>query len=223
MNDIFQKIKSAKHIEIVVDKDQLFVASALYSYVLTLHKKVSLVCKAQVIDLKFSFLPWIDKIKKSDTPSADYSVKLTCSALELYESFSRLKININKKMATALYGAVLNETNGFTNTRLNGTIFAVCNELIECKAEYKLATDFVLKYGTLGVLRLKSKMLANMILLNDAKVAVFTLANNDLKATSTLIEDAEYVMLEAFTLAYVDTVVLLDNENEVIKILNKEI
>ena len=57
MNDIFKKIDAAKHIEIIVEAENLFVGSALYSYILTLHKKVSLVCKEERIDHKFSFLP----------------------------------------------------------------------------------------------------------------------------------------------------------------------
>ena len=50
MNEILNKIESYKHIEIVVESQSLFVANALYTYILTLHKKVSLVCKEKNID-----------------------------------------------------------------------------------------------------------------------------------------------------------------------------
>jgi len=225
MNEILDEINAAKHIEIVVEKEYLFVGSALYTYILTLHKKVSLVCKEKSIDLKFSFLPWFDKIKRTDTPSAEYSLKLECSSLELYELFRLSNIKINKKIATALYGAVLYETKGFTNSNLNGTILAVCSELIKCGAEYKLATESILKRSSLGFLRLKSIMLQNMILLNDAKAAVFVVSNDDLKATATDMQDAKDIIVEAFNLRYVEIVVLLssDKKNEVIQILNKEI
>ena len=225
MNEILEKIKTAKHIEIVVDSEHLFVASALYTYILTLHKKVSLVCKENSIDLKFSFLAWFDKIKKTDTPSADYSVELQCDVLDLYNSFKLSNIKINKKMATALYGGILYETQGFTNAKVDGTVFAVSGELIKAGAQHILATTFLMKRVSLGALRLKSIMFKNMRLLNNAKAAVFILSESDFKASSTDVKDAQKIMQEAFGLMYVDTVLLLDSdrENEVIKILSKEI
>ncbi len=225
MNEIFEKIKMAKYVEIVADAEYLFVASALYTYVLTLHKKVSLTCKESPLDLKFSFLPWFDKIRRTNATSADYSLELKCDALELYEAFKLSDAKINKKIATALYGAILHETRGFTNAKVDGTIFAVSSELIKAGAQSALATEFLMKRGSLGVLRLKSIMFKNMTLINDAKVALFVLSESDLKATSTDVKDAKEVILEAFNLAYVETVALLngDAEQEVIKILNKEI
>lgn len=223
MNEILKEIKSAQHIEIVVDKEYLFIGSALYTYVLTLHKKVSLVCKNSLVDYKYSFLPWFDKIKKTDTPSADYTIRLNCSVLELFELFKKSDIKINKKIATALYGAVLYETQGFTNTSLNGTFFAVSSELISSGANYKLATTALLKSSTLGLLRLKSIMLEKMLLQNSAKAAVFVIEDDDLKSTSTSLLDAEEIVLEAFSLGYVEMVVLLDSEYEIIRIINKEI
>ena len=225
MNEIFKEIKSAQHIEIIVDKEYLFVASALYTYILTLHKKVSLVCKDDLVDYKYSFLPWFEKIKRTDTPSADYKVVLDCSVLELFEMFKKLDIKINKKIATALYGAVLYETQGFTNSVLNGTFFAVSSELISAGAEYKLATTALIKSTTLGFLRLKSIMLEKMVLQNNAKAAVFVICDDDLKSTSASLLDAQNIMLEALELRYVEMVVLLDSDNkyEIIKIRNKEI
>ncbi len=225
MNEILEKIKIHKHIEIVVDAEHLFVASALYTYILTLHKKVSLVCKENPIDLKFSFLAWFDKIKKTDTPSADCSVKLKCDVLDLYNSFKESKIKINKKMATALYGGILYETQGFINARVNGTVFAISSQLIEAGAEHALASTFLMRRSSLGVLRLKSIMFKNMTLINSAKAALFVLSESDFKATTTEVKDAKEVMQEAFNLMYIETVLLLDGdrENEVIKILSKEI
>lgn len=223
MNEVLNKIKNAQHIEIVVDKEYLCVGSALYTYALTLHKKVSLVCKDDLEVYKYSFLPWFEKIKKTDTPSAEYSVSLKCSALEMFNVFKKSDIKINKKIATALYGAILYETQGFTNSKLDGTYFAVSSELINSGAEYKLATTALVKSSTLGFLRLKSIMLEKMLLLNSAKAAVFVLSDDDLKSTSTSLLDAQELILEAFRLSYVEMAVLLDSEDEVIKIVHKDI
>ena len=225
MNNIIKKISDAKHIEIVVEKEYLYVGSALYTYILTLHKKVSLVCKEKELGYAFSFIPWFEKIKKTDTPSADVSIKLDISSKEFYEYFKKSALPVNKKMALALYSALVYETDGFTNSKLDGTIFAISSELIDAGADYKLAYEHIINYTSLAFLRLKSIMLGKMCLVNDTKVVLFYLRTDDLKASGTTQADAQKVMREAFSLPYVETAILLDSnqENEVIKIINKEI
>ncbi len=225
MNDIFKKIDNAKHIEIVVEEDSLFVASALYTYILTLHKKVSLVCKNKEINRKYSFLPWFEKIKKSDTPSADITINLTLSALNLFDYFQIQNIKINKKMATALYGDILDKSDGFKNNNISKTFFDTISQLIKYGADYKLCQSYIIEFVTLALLRLKSNMLQNMTLVNSATVAIFYIDDDILKATGAKIEDAKKIIKEAFGLPYVEMSVLLksDEENEIIKIVNKDI
>ncbi len=225
MNDIFKKIDNAKHIEIVVEEDSLFVASALYTYILTLHKKVSLVCKNKEINRKYSFLPWFEKIKKSDTPSADITINLTLSALNLFDYFQIQNIKINKKMATALYGDILDKSDGFKNNNISKTYFDTISQLIKYGADYKLCQSYIIEFVTLALLRLKSNMLQNMTLVNSATVAIFYIDDDILKATGAKIEDAKKIIKEAFGLPYVEMSVLLksDEENEIIKIVNKDI
>lgn len=224
MNDIFKKIDAAKHIELFVKPQELFVGSVLYSYILTLHKKVSLVCKNERIEHKFSCLPWFEKIKITETPSADLRLIVDYSFAEVYQYFKNSDIKINKKMATAFYGALLFETDGFLNVKTDGTSFALANELIALGAEYKMCKYFILEHCTLGQLRLKSLMLEKMVLINDATVALFVIDKNDLKSTRTLIEDALLIIKEGFRLEYVQSVILLssDDQHNVIKIINKE-
>ncbi|NPA60631.1 MAG: phosphoesterase, partial [Epsilonproteobacteria bacterium] len=57
MNEIIEKIKSSKHIEIVSSSEKLSLATALYTYIMTQHKKASLVINGKKVDRKFSFLP----------------------------------------------------------------------------------------------------------------------------------------------------------------------
>lgn len=223
MNEIFKNIQNAKHIELVAEPEFLAVASALYTYILRLHKKVSLVSKSKNIDIKFSFLPWFEKIKSSDTPSADLKIVCNFSSRTLYEAFEKENITLNKKMATALYGALLDETRGFVKG-VDGTIFAMAQVLIECGAEHKVCSRFILKNATLAFLRLKSLMLKKMLLLNDAKAAFFCLDENEIKATGASLENAYEIMQEAFALRYVEMVVLLDSDSEyeVQKVIYKE-
>lgn len=175
--------------------------------------------------MKFSFMPWFEKIKSTDTPSADYRINLSYSAVELYNYFKISNTKINKKMATALYGAIVNETEGFTNSKVNGTMFAVSGELLHLGAEYQECNRFITQNSTLGLFRLKAIMFANMQLINSAKVALFIIRDDDFKATTTDENDAKKIMKEALYLPYVDSVVLLhvEKDSEVIRIMNKEI
>jgi len=226
MNKILMKIEDKKHIEIVVQSEKLFVGSALYTYILTLHKKVSLVCKSTNIERKYSFIPWFEKIKKSDTPSADYSIELDISGENLYNYFENNFIKINSKMATALYGALLNESNGFQNSsKIGASFFNKIAQLIEYGADYKRCQKFIIEFQSLALLRLKSIMLNNMILVNNATTVLFYISENDLKKTGADLEDAKKVIREIFSLPYIENSILLDldRENEVIIILNKEI
>ncbi len=223
MEEILEKINSAKHIEIIVDKYDLYCASALYTYILTQHKKVSLVCLDKNIENKYSFLPWFEKIKRTHTPSADLSIKLNIDIIEFYKSFKNTNIIFNKKISTSLYGALVEYTDGFTNSKLNGMIFAIASELIEHGADYKLAYQFIIQNVSLAELRLKSRMLQDMRLKNNATVAEFKIDDEMLKSTKTDVDLAKKIMKEALRLPYINTSTLINSENEVIIKIDKEI
>lgn len=225
MNNILDGIDNAKYVMIVADAKNLSCASALYTHVLRLHKKVSLVCESKNIDNKYSFLPWFEKIKSNRVASADFIIELNNSSLELYDLFKKSNIKINQKMATALYCGLLVDTDGFLNNAVSGTIFAVAKELIECGADYKSCNYFVMKRTTLCSLRLKARMLKKLILQNSAKAAVFFISNDDLKSTGAELENCYDSMQEALMLPHVELAILLDidNEYEMLKIIMKEI
>ena len=128
-------------------------------------------------------------------------------------------------MATALYGGLLQETDNFSNSVVDGTIFAMAKELIECGGDYKICNNFIMKRTTLCILRLKALMLKNMTLQNSAKAAVFYICENDIKSTGATLEDCTEAMIESLNLVYVELAVLLniDKEYEVLKLIYKEI
>ena len=222
---LLQDIDKAKHIVIEVDSDFLASASALYTHILRLHKKVSLVCTSKDIDNKLSFLPWFDKVKSTGYSSADLNISLNMSSSQLYELFKENNIKPNQKMATALYAGLLQETKGFLNSSLNGTIFAAAKELIEYGAEFNICNDFILKSTTLSQLRLKAVMLQNMSLHENAKVAHMKISDDELKATGAKVDDCYEVLLEALKLPYVKEVLLLksDDKDIILKRIKKEI
>ena len=218
-------IDNAKHVMIVTDVKSLPGASAVYTHILRLHKKVSLVCQTKDIDRKLSFLPWFEKIKASKVASADFVIEFDQSSIELYDFFKKSSIKINPKMATALYGGLLEEMDGFLNPRVGGTIFAMAGELIECGADYKVCNDFIMKRTTLAALRLKAIMLKIMTLQNSAKAAVFCICGDDIKSSGATLQDCDETLREALKLPFVELAVLLniDEEYEVLKLIYKEI
>lgn len=224
--NILEDIDNAQHILIVVEKSFIPSASALYTHILRAHKKVSLVCTCDEKDNSLSFLPWFDKIKSiSNNSSADLKINLELSSIDLYNLFKTRDIKPNKKMATALYSGLLKETNGFTNNIFNGIVFAAAKELIDFGAEYKICNNFILKSTTLPLLRLKAIMLKEMILEENASLAVLNISDNILNSCGAKEEDAELIMQEVLNLNLVKKVQLQksDEENKILKIIKKEL
>ena len=238
MKDIMQRIDNANHIVLIVEQnpgaDALGAASAMYTHLLRLHKKVSLYCATQGIHSSLSFLPWFEKIRNSFPSSADFAIflgresdfgleinieysvinsDLMSMSQKLYNFFSKKEINLNKKMATALYAGLLEDTNGFLSDTLDGTIFAASKVLIESGADFQACNRYIMQYQSLASLKLKALMLSNMRLIQDAEVAVFLVSNEDMKKTGAMNEDCKKVLAEALFLPTVE-VSLLVKENE---------
>jgi phosphoesterase RecJ-like protein len=84
--EIIEAIENAKHVVVIAhvnpDADSLSSASAVYTYMLKLHKKVSFFCASKSIDEKLKFLPWIEKIRHVFPKDADLAVSLDCGTHE---------------------------------------------------------------------------------------------------------------------------------------------
>jgi len=221
MISVLQRIKEAKKVMIVSNAKSLALSSALYTYALMHHKSVSLVCEDENLDVRFSFLPWFDKIKSKKILSADLEVEIDFSSLEFFMHLKNEPLKINKKMATALYAGLLQESDGFINPDANGMIFAMAKELIDSGAEYKLCTKKLLQTKSLALLRLKSLMFKTMVLQNNAKTAIFSICDEDLKSSGATMKDCNEVLEEALHLPWVELAVLKNSKNKVIKVKEK--
>jgi len=215
---MIKAIQEANFVVIKADNKFLSSASALYTYILTLHKKVSLVCEDE-IDRRLIFLPWTDKCRKIVPSSSDLIIELDLTSSKLYKLFIDNNIKINQKMATALYAGLLLESDGFLNSSVDGTIFAIARELIEYKAEYRLCTKMIMKSTSLSAIRLKAILLNNMILSQNATVASLHVSDEILKATGAGLKDCDEVMNEALKLPHVNEVrlVKIDESDKIIK------
>jgi bifunctional oligoribonuclease and PAP phosphatase NrnA len=129
------------------------------------------------------------------------------------------EIKINEKMATSLYAGLLLKYKNFSSSATNGIVFASANRLIELKANYKIATQEIVRSMALSLFRLKAILYKTMQLLEDAKLAYLFVSDQDLKASGAQIEDAYTIMEELMTLVHIESVVLLksDENNKIIK------
>lgn len=218
-----EAINKAKHITILTSSKSFADASALYTHVLRLHKKVSMVSESQDINRELSFLPWFDKVRLVVPSSADLVIDLNLEIASLYNLFKLNDISINEKMATALYAGLLQRFGGFLNSEVNGTVFADVSELIRQGADYKLCNKSLMNRASLSTLRLKAIMLKKMLLINDSKASLFYVNNDDLKVSGAELSAAYEIIKEGLTLPYVEMAILLDSQNRVLKLITEEV
>ena len=217
-----KSIEDAKHILLITNNKSFANATALYTYLLTLHKKVTLYSE-ESIAFKLSFLPWYEKIKYSSPLSADFVLQVECETLKYTSFFQKNEIKINKKMATSLYAGLLVEYENFTSSHVCGMVFATASELISLGAQHLTARKQITKSNSLAFFRLKSRLYMSMTLRDNAKIAELYISDEDLSATGALLEDAYKIMYEFLNLVHVESVILKkkDEDMKVIKIVEE--
>ena len=220
---LLEDIDRAKHIVILTNSNTFADASALYTHILRLHKKVSIVSESQTVENSLSFLPWFNKLRSVVPSSADLVIDLELETEPLYNLFKSNNIGINEKMATSLYAGLLKRFDGFLSSDVDGTIFADVSELIKQGADYKLCNKSIMNRASLSTLRLKAIMLKNMILINDSKAALFCVSDDNFKSSGANLSQAYEIIKEGLNLPYVEMAILLNSENRVLKLIIEEI
>lgn len=256
MNEILEKIATSEHIVVIShinpDADSLGSASAMYTFLLQNHKKVSWFCSTKNINRKFLCIPWLEKIKDTFPKSADLAISLDCADKKrlgieiecdlinidhhatnslygdlnlveveaisttevLYDFFKTNGFKVNKKMATALYAGLLDDSEVFLSPMVDGTTFATVQELIEHGADFKLCNRSIVKNVSLAALRLKAIMFKEMSLECDARVALFCVSDEEMKASGAMSEDCESPLEESLNLEYVKVALLLRQNSD---------
>jgi len=108
---LFERINAAKHIVLIAhinpDADSLGSASAMYTYLMRLEKKVTLFCVTERVNHRLSFLPWFDKMRHQFPAKADLAISFDCGAYKrLGVDIEIPLINIDHHKSNELYGAV---------------------------------------------------------------------------------------------------------------------
>ncbi|HIP14721.1 MAG TPA: phosphoesterase [Sulfurimonas autotrophica] len=218
----FNDIENAKQIVIKADNNSFANANALYSYILSLHKKVFLVA-TQKIETKFSFLPWFDKVRETLPTKADVIIEAESDTVGLYLALKHNNVKINQKMATALFAGLIETSEGFLSTTCNGTTFAIASELIELKAQYITCKEYLQKSDSLALFRLKSLLYKNMLQKSNGESMHLYISEEDLKSSGATQRDVEKVLKESLKIVHVKEVVLhkSDENNKIIKIVKE--
>ena len=106
---LFEKIDAAEHVVLIAhinpDADSLGSASAIYTQMLRLQKKVTLFCATEDIDPRLALLPWFDKIRNQFPLSADLAISFDCGSYEqLGVEVTSYLINIDHCSLNTQYG-----------------------------------------------------------------------------------------------------------------------
>jgi len=139
---LFKAIEKAQHIVLIThknpDADSLGAASAFYTLLMQLHKKVTLFCVSEQIDPRLAFLPWFDKMRHQFPSKADLAISFDCGA------YSRLGvdvaiplINIDHHQSNSAYGDInLLDMSAISTTQVLFELF----EAKDIRLNQKMAT-----------------------------------------------------------------------------------
>jgi phosphoesterase RecJ-like protein len=132
----------------------------------------------------------------------------------VYDIFQKLQVKINKKMATALYAGLVEDSECFTSSMVDGMVFAFAQALVEDGANHQEVMQYLQKYSTLSHQRLLGKMLLEMELLANATIAVHKVPFSLLASYGADLKDCEEALENSMKLPTVTTAILVvEKEN----------
>ncbi len=117
-------IQKAQHIVLIAhinpDADSLGSASAMYTHLMRLEKKVTLFCATQKVNPRLAFLPWFDKLRHQFPAKADLAISFDCGAYKRLGVEVRCPlINIDHHKSNEGYGDVnLIDTSAISTTQV---------------------------------------------------------------------------------------------------------
>jgi len=139
---LFQTIQDAQHIVLIAhinpDADSFGSASAMYTHLMRLEKKVILYCVTERINPRLAFLPWFDKIRHQFPAKADLAISFDCGdAKRLGVEVLCELINVDHHKSNEGYGSInVVDTTAISTTQVLFDLFNA-NEI---KINPKMAT-----------------------------------------------------------------------------------
>ncbi|MGZ8547535.1 MAG: DHH family phosphoesterase [Sulfuricurvum sp.] len=127
----------------------------------------------------------------------------------LYEWFVTNDIKINGKMANALYAGLIDDTNCFSDPQCSPLAFRMAHSLVQLGADHALCVNALFNSHSLASLRLKSKMLGEMKIVHNGRVALFEVNQALLESTGAVLRDCKIVVDKALSLKTVHVALLV--------------
>lgn len=108
---MFDTIAKAEHIVLIAhvnpDADSLGAASAMYTHLMRLEKRVTLFCATERVNHRLAFLPWFDKMRHQFPDKADLAISFDCGAAKrLGVAVNVPLINIDHHKSNEHYGDI---------------------------------------------------------------------------------------------------------------------
>ncbi|MDP3588183.1 MAG: bifunctional oligoribonuclease/PAP phosphatase NrnA [Sulfuricurvum sp.] len=127
----------------------------------------------------------------------------------VYEWFVTKSIKINGKMANALYAGLIDDTSCFSDPQCTSSTFSMAHSLLQLGADHGQCVQALFNSRSLASMRLKSKMLGEMKILHDGRVALFEVNQVLLESTGALLRDCKEVVDGALSLKTVEVALLV--------------
>ena len=139
MTELSDKIHRARHIALIAhvhpDADSLGSASAMYSYMLQLQKKVTLCCSTPDLTPSLACIPWNDRVKAELPGAADLAICFDCGSRErLGYDLSVDLINIDHHVSNSHFGDLnIVDTSAISTTQVVYDLFGELGVRINAK------------------------------------------------------------------------------------------
>lgn len=127
----------------------------------------------------------------------------------VYTYFVANGIKINGKMATALYAGLLEDSQCFSASECSAKTFAMAQHLIELGAEHTVCTQWLYRRRSLASFRVEGKLLTQMKLLADARLAVFEVPYTLLEETGATMVECKRILDVALNMRWVQAALMI--------------
>lgn len=137
----------------------------------------------------------------------------------IYELIKLLGQSFDKEIATCLYVAIATDTGGFRFSNTTELTHKIAADLIGFGADVSDISQKVFDTVTLGRVKLLGEAIKSLELLENGKVAIFTLSDDDIKKAGAKDEDCDGIVSTGRNINGVEVAVLLrERESGEIKV-----
>jgi len=145
-------------------------------------------------------------------------VEVNVSATVVLYKLLKEGFKIRKEVAEAIYTGLLSDSLNFTTSLTTKDTFKIASELLECGIDLQKIAYRVNRYNPLSHIRALARAIDNMQLYFDGKVAIMSLYQDDIKATSATYSDIDGIIDSAISLATVEIAILITELENSIKV-----